>query len=503
MNNQPASYSEVVTYWRGLIATLKQRGMLRQKRENRTAVIPSAEALVLPDRVIFLLDMNRLAGISREDWLDRDMWLQLRATLRGRRCFVADSAGLAVVVAREPGEPQRKRLPRRVVLEVDRVPGGRYTALLGVSRADDVVLDLARGERAMLIAGSSGRGKTTAILSILLQLIGKNGPDTLQLAIVDLKRLDFTPLGNLPHLVRPIATKAEDAAELVARVREEMERRFDVMSAAQVTSWDRMPPGEGFPLLLVVVDECADFAKSQVMDDLVELARKSRAAGISLILATQRPDKAVLSRQVKANLETRISFAVTDRYESQVILDRQGAEKLARVGQCLTNAGGGWRKAQAVYVPEDALGEWLDVADARPVLTEVEAALVRYAIKELDGAFVTDRLYEAQEDGDLGAEERLSKYAINKLAKAWERRGWLTLPGRNAQGHPVGRQVTQELERLANLTMTPTTTRTTTQRAVPRLTSPTTAPRSEWSQAGEGEVELPPFLEKRFSGGKL
>lgn len=505
MNRRPAAYSEVITYWRGVKGTLRQRGLLRQKRSDGTPVVPCANALVLPDRVVFVLDMNRLAGIPREKWLDKDLWLQLRATLRGRRCFVADSAGLAIVVAREPGDPHRKRLPVKVALDPSDVPAGRYTATLGPSRGGDVILDLSRGERAILIGGAPGKGKTTSMLSIVLQLVKKNGPDTLQMAIVDLKRLDFPPLDSLPHLSRPVATTEPEAVDMVAWARSEMERRFDVMSAAQVTRWDRMPSEDRFPLLLVVIDEAADFAKSAVMDNLVELARKSRAAGIALILATQRPDKQVLNRQVKATVETRIAFAVTDRFESDVILDRKGAEDLDRVGQCITNAGGEWRTAQAAYIPEQSLGEWIDdVGHSRPILSDVERALVRHAIKELDGAFTISGLYSAQEDGRLDAKERISRYALKRLARDWERRGWLTEPTRNEQGHKIGRLVTSELAELAGFTTDGhgTTDRTadgTQNEPIGRHVTHRTTGRNEPPQVGGGGVDLPEFLERRFS----
>jgi hypothetical protein len=97
-----AQYSEVVTYWRGIVGTLAQRGLLRQKRDG-AKVIPQAVAIVEPERVTFVLDMQRLGGVSREQWLDADLWAQTRAALQGRRVFCVDSAGLALVVARNPG----------------------------------------------------------------------------------------------------------------------------------------------------------------------------------------------------------------------------------------------------------------------------------------------------------------------------------------------------------------------------------------------------------------
>ncbi|MCP4541472.1 MAG: hypothetical protein GY832_30445, partial [Chloroflexi bacterium] len=193
-----------------------------------------------------------------------------------------------------------------------------------------------------------------------------------------------------------------------------------------------------------VVDEVADFASSSVMSILVELARKSRASGIALIAATQRPDAGVLSRQVKANLTTRIAFRVTDHTESSIILDRTGAEKINRVGMCLTNAGGKWRKVQAAYVPEEAVGDWVPVIPATnsifaPKLSDTERALVLYALDKLGGAFTINKLYEAHND-------RMSKHAMTKLAQAWEHRGWLNTSG---EGYNAPRMVTPDLAALA------------------------------------------------------
>ncbi|MCP4543452.1 MAG: hypothetical protein GY832_40590, partial [Chloroflexi bacterium] len=200
----------------------------------------------------------------------------------------------------------------------------------------------------------------------------------------------------------------------------------------------------------LVVDEVADFASSSVMSILVELARKSRASGIALIAATQRPDAGVLSRQVKANLTTRIAFRVTDHTESSIILDRTGAEKINRVGMCLTNAGGKWRKVQAAYVPEEAVGDWVPAIPATdsifaPKLSDTERALVLYALDKLGGAFTVCKLYDAQENKEIKA-GRMSKHAMTKLAQAWAHRGWLDTSG---EGYNAPRMVTPGLAALA------------------------------------------------------
>ena len=155
--------TEVVRYWEQILTTLRQRGLLKQEQ------YPVADALLLPDRAIFILDMQRLGGIPREEWLDRRLWAQWRAALQGRRVIVSDRGGLAIQVARDPGPPERRQLPAVIPLTPDRIPPEPYRVCLGLARHGPVVLDIAGTHRAILIGGTSGSGKTNLIQSILLQ----------------------------------------------------------------------------------------------------------------------------------------------------------------------------------------------------------------------------------------------------------------------------------------------------------------------------------------------
>ena len=110
--------SEMVIYWRGIIATLHERGLLKERPQQGGAIIPEADGYLLLDRAIFNLDMHRLGGIPRETWLDRNLWAQWQATLKGRRCFVSDGGGLAICIARRPGQ-HVKRLPAVIPLAAE------------------------------------------------------------------------------------------------------------------------------------------------------------------------------------------------------------------------------------------------------------------------------------------------------------------------------------------------------------------------------------------------
>jgi hypothetical protein len=424
--------NEVVGYWAALVATLNQRGLLRDRPQQGGKVLPEADALLLPDRVIFALDMQRLGGIAKERWQDPALWAQWQAALQGRRCFVSDGGGLAICIAREPGEHIR-RLPATVPLDLENLPEAPYTVTLGVSRRGRVTLDLAGKNRAVLIGGTSGAGKTNAMQSIILQLAAKRAPEEVQFAVVDTKQVDFGPtFDRLPHLFAPIAHTLEDAAQLIEAVESERLRRQAVMAAVGVADWRQ---ADGLGLLLLVVDEAADFAKTPAMNTLVEVARKGRAMGISLVLATQSPSAKVISPQVRANLPTAIAFQTRTDIESRVILGKKGAEDLNRPGLALTFTDR-WERVQTLHV------ELPDVAHVapppRPALEEIERRLVRYAVEELDGAFTINALADAFA-GDI------SRRQLLKLGKQWESRGWLTTPAHASDP----RRVTDELLCLA------------------------------------------------------
>ena len=230
-NQKPIAYSEIITYWQGVRATLAQRGLLKGEQ------IPEARALVLPDRAIFVLDMQRLAGIPREKWLDRDLWLQIRAALQGRRAYVADSAGLALVIAREPGTHELKQLPALIELTREHLPDGDYTVTLGYDQTGPVVMDLAGAQRAILVGGTTGSGKTSGMQAILAGLLLKHTPEELQLAIVDPKQVDFGAWRGLPHLFAPVANSIAEAELMIGAVEQERQRREVVMVRAGVRDW--------------------------------------------------------------------------------------------------------------------------------------------------------------------------------------------------------------------------------------------------------------------------
>jgi hypothetical protein len=423
---QRAQTDEVVVYWRQIIGTLNQRGLLQERPHRGGKVLPVADAILLPDRCLFVLDMQRLGGIPRETWLNENLWKQCRAALQGRRVIVSDGGGIAIQVGREPGVPQRKPVPAVIPLTYDALPDRPYYVTLGYNKGGRVTLDLAGKHRAILTGGASGSGKTNLMQSVVLQLGANHTPDEARVAIVDTKAVDFSgPYERLPHLFRPIARELAHAAELIEKVEEERIRRQAVMARARVSDWRDL--AEPFPLLLLVVDEAADFKDDTAMETLVEIARKGRAMGVSILLGTQSPSSKVIDPQVRANLPTAIAFQARTHIESKVILGCKGAEALRRPGQALTFVDGEWHEVQVLRVDPDGVGDFIaeQVVVERPALNDVEQALVHYAVEQLDGAFTIDRLYE-------GHRGKISRRQLVKLGRRWERRGWLTEPAHAA-----------------------------------------------------------------------
>ena len=485
--NDPLT-GEVITYWRAIIGTLHQRGLLRERPRQGGLVLPEADAYLFTDRAIFVLDMQRLAGIPREEWLKRELWAQWRAALQGRRVFVTDSAGLAITVARRPGA-QRKRLPKMIRLTPEHLPDAPYTVTLGYGKRGPVHLDLAGDNRAILIGGTSGSGKTNLMQSIILQLAARHTPAEVRFAIVDTKEVDFgADYEALPHLFASIAHNLQEAAELIERVEAERLRRQAVMAAAGVADWRDLDGDDAFPLLLLTVDEAADFTKTPTMGTLVEIARKGRAMGVSLMLGTQSPSSKVIDPQIRANLPTAIAFQTRTDIESRVILGCKGAEQLNRPGLALTFVDGRWEQVQTLRVEPDTVGDFITerVTAKRPALNEVEAALVRYAVEELDGAFIVNRLYERH--GGL-----ISKRKLTALAQKWEKRGWLTTPASRSEP----RRVTPELLALVSPALDAKSGDTVTRVTRGDTTLKTVTRPAQDGDTGGDTMESSPFLAHR------
>ncbi|KAF1077796.1 DNA translocase FtsK [Halodesulfovibrio sp. MK-HDV] len=211
----------------------------------------------------------------------------------------------------------------------------------------------------LLVAGATGQGKSVFINSVLMSLLFKTTPDSLQLLLIDPKRIELAVYADLPHLVHPVVTDMSQAKNALDWAVYEMDRRYEAMSrmgVRNVVSYntklkqmgDEKPENladlQPIPYLVIIIDELADLmltAAKEVEISIVRLAQLARAAGIHLILATQRPSVDVVTGLIKANFPCRISFQVTGKHDSRTILDTVGAEHLLGKGDMLFKPGGG------------------------------------------------------------------------------------------------------------------------------------------------------------------
>lgn len=233
---------------------------------------------------------------------------------------------------------------------------------------EPVFADLGRMPH-LLIAGSTGTGKTIALNAIIISLLYRNTPNTLRLILVDPKRVEFTAYNHLPHLLCPVIYSADKTVNALSWLIEEMEKRFDIFSEVgtrNIYSFNKKIEKnsslrkEGFskmPYLVLIIDELADLMASRAKDmeaRIVKLAQKARATGIHLILATQRPSVEVITGLIKANIIARIAFQVASQVDSRTILDMAGAEKLLGDGDMLfiSSSVSKPKRIQGAYISE-------------------------------------------------------------------------------------------------------------------------------------------------------
>ncbi len=251
----------------------------------------------------------------------------------------------------------------------------------------------------LLIAGATGSGKSVCVNTIITSLLFNSNPDEVKLLMIDPKVVELNIYNGIPHLILPVVTDPKKASIALGWAVNEMTRRYELFATNHVKDiegYNAKENEEKLPKIVVVIDELADLmmvAPNQVEDAIARLAQMARAAGIHLIVATQRPSVDVITGLIKANITSRIAFSVSSQIDSRTILDMAGAEKLLGKGDMLFNPVGASKpiRVQGAFITEDEIGKIVDhiktqvkdVTYNQDILKEAEQLTMQFDSDEL------------------------------------------------------------------------------------------------------------------------
>ena len=294
----------------------------------------------------------------------------------------------------------------------------RMTSPLGIALGKDIagvaqVADLCKMPH-LLIAGSTGSGKSVCVNSIIMSLLFRSSPEDVKLILIDPKVVELAEYNGIPHLLMPVITEPKKAAGALSSAVQEMERRYHLFAennVRDIKSFNKLaatdPMLEKMPYIAIIIDELADLMMvvgKDVEDSICRIAQKARAAGMHLIVATQRPSVDVITGLIKANIPSRIAFAVSSQVDSRTILDGAGAEKLLGQGDMLFMPVGAPKptRIQGTFVRDEEISRVLDFIKSSATVQYDEAmieAMEKHAIQDgKKGSSGTDSDDESDSD---------------------------------------------------------------------------------------------------------
>lgn len=380
--------------------------IIKRTLENFGIEVEMAEVNVGPTVTQYTLRPAHGIKLARIMALQNDLALalaahpiRLEAPIPGRSLIGIEIPNKSVIMVR-----------LRNLLADDIFKNAASSLVLALGRnvaGQPVYADLAKMPH-LLIAGATGTGKTIAINSLITSLLFQNSIETLRLILIDPKRVEFTAYSGIPHLLTPVVVQNNKAVNALRWALGEMDRRFNVLQegkARDIASYNSKAD-EVMPYIVIIIDEMADIMAScgrEVEACIVRLAQMSRAVGIHLVVATQRPSVEIITGLIKANITTRMAFQVASQIDSRTILDMAGAEKLLGNGDMLyvSAESAKPRRLQGTFLSEQEVKKvadyWRQVQEVEYDETVVDSSSITLAGSSQTGSGLSqtdDELYE-------------------------------------------------------------------------------------------------------------
>jgi len=395
--------------------------IIKKTLQNFDIEVTMSEINIGPTVTQYTLKPAEGVKLSKITGLSNDLSLALAShPIR----IEAPIPGRSLVGIEIPNKIRAQVRLRELISNLLRTNGGgvssNLTFVLGRNvSGNPVYADLAKMPH-LLVAGSTGTGKTIFVNSLLLSLLYKNSPATLKFILVDPKRVEFPVYNGLPHLLCPVIYDAQKTVNALKWLILEMERRFDILSeskARDITGYNEMALREEalnpMAYIILIIDELADLMVvkgREIEAGIVRLAQMARAVGIHLVVATQRPSVEVITGLIKANITSRITFQVASQVDSRTVLDAAGAEKLLGLGDMLYLSAEILKpkRIQGAYVSEKEVRKvvnWIK-SKVKPEKSKIEEEILKNELatglersletpeREFEGFYDEDPLYE-------------------------------------------------------------------------------------------------------------
>ncbi len=391
---------------------------------------------VQPGPVITLYKFEPAPGIkiNKVVSLADDLALALKA----QSIRISPLAGENTIGIEVPNK-KREIVSLRGMVSSERFLKSSSRLTLGLGRdisGEPVIADLTKMPH-LLVAGQTGAGKSVSVNSMIMSILFKASPREVKMLMIDPKLIELSMYDDIPHLISPVITNPKQAAEALRKMVFEMERRYRLLAekaARNIEGYNRVAPeDEQIPYIVIFIDELADlmFASSrEVEDSITRLAQMARAAGIHLIIGTQRPSVDVITGIIKANLPSRISFKVTSKIDSRTILDTQGAEQLLDKGDMLLMLSGqGIKRVHGALVTEDEIHAITDFVKPQgtPDYSIFEQIPIEAPPSADDGPDERDEMYykamefaESVGEISISSLQRRFKIGYNRAARIME-----------------------------------------------------------------------------------